>query len=67
MQIIKGTKFKLKNCGPNIDGHIIQSTDGEDTFKWVTSNDPYRIGKRCMVEIRGNDEYLIPLLTIKEL
>ena len=67
MQIIKGTKYNLKNCGPRIDGHIIQSTDGEGTFKWVTNNDPYRIGKHCIVEVRDNNKYLIQLLTIKEL
>ena len=67
MQIIKGTKYKLKNCGPNIDGHIIQSTNGEDKFKWVTNNDPYRIGNRCVISTEDNDNYLIPLLTIKEL
>ena len=67
MQIVKGAKYKLKNCGPNINGHIIQSTNGSDSFRWVTNNDPYRIGKYCIVEIRDNNKYLIPLLTIKEL
>ena len=67
MQILKGAKYKLKNCVPSNNGHIIQSTNGSDGFKWVTNNNPYIVGKYCIVGTDDNDNYLIPLLTIKEL
>ena len=66
MQIIKGAQYKLKNCGAQTDGHIVQSVYGKHIFKWVTNKNPAVIDTICYI-YENKDHYLIPMITIKEL
>lgn len=64
MKAMKGVQYIIRNCGSKIDGLIIKSLDGDDTFIWVTHYLPHTIGTICHV---SDMYYLTPLLTIKEL